>query len=212
MTDYRLLWGDIHNHNELGYAQGSLARSYEIARSHLDFYAFTPHGIHADGGVLEGYPVVREGWDEIAAAARVHNEPDVFTTFLAYEWHSNQWGHVHIVHREDVGEMVSAPTLEALQRAWKIRFVTTHPDRGGSAADAWNRGPRPQVVLLIGAGESTVALCKAAHDSVRRCAACDHSVRRWGRTRDPVVSAKVSSCTIEPRRPRAVGPRIAKFP
>ena len=28
------------------------------------------------------------------------------------------------------------PTLEALQRAWKIRFVTTHPDRGGSAADA----------------------------------------------------------------------------
>ena len=28
------------------------------------------------------------------------------------------------------------PTLAALQRAWKIRFVMTHPDRGGSAADA----------------------------------------------------------------------------
>lgn len=127
MTDYRLLWGDIHNHNELGYAQGSLARSYEIARSHLDFYAFTPHGIHADGGVLEGYPVVREGWDEIAAAARVHNEPDVFTTFLAYEWHSNQWGHVHIVHREDVGEMVSAPTLEALQAHYRGQAVMLVP-------------------------------------------------------------------------------------
>ena len=127
MTDYRLLWGDIHNHNELGYAQGSLARSYEIARSHLDFYAFTPHGIHADGGVLEGYPVVREGWDEIAAAARVHNEPHVFTTFLAYEWHSNQWGHVHIVHREDVGEMVSAPTLEALQAHYRGQAVMLVP-------------------------------------------------------------------------------------
>ena len=51
MSDYRLYWGDIHNHNELGYAQGSLERSCDIARSHLDFYAFTPHGQHADGGI-----------------------------------------------------------------------------------------------------------------------------------------------------------------
>ena len=42
MSYYRLYWGDIHNHNELGYAQVSLERSYDIARSHLDFYAFNP--------------------------------------------------------------------------------------------------------------------------------------------------------------------------
>ena len=62
---YRLWWGELHNHGQLGYGQGSLERSYDIARSHLDFYAFTPHGIHADGGVLEGYPVVRENWSGI---------------------------------------------------------------------------------------------------------------------------------------------------
>lgn len=56
MPDLNLYWGELHNHNELGYAQGSLERSYEIARSHLDFYAFTPHGLHADGGVPDGYP------------------------------------------------------------------------------------------------------------------------------------------------------------
>ena len=58
-----LYWGDLHNQNELGYAQGSLERSYEIARSHLDFYAFTPHGLHADGGVPDGYPVVVDNWE-----------------------------------------------------------------------------------------------------------------------------------------------------
>ena len=56
MSDYRLYWGDIHNHNELGYAQGSLERSYDIARSHLDFYAFTPHGQHADGRIEQLVP------------------------------------------------------------------------------------------------------------------------------------------------------------
>ena len=50
MSEFELYWGEIHNHNELGYAQGSLERSYDVARSHLNFYAFTPHGLHADGG------------------------------------------------------------------------------------------------------------------------------------------------------------------
>ena len=42
----RLLWGDLHNHNSVGlfhYSKGSLERTLEIARSHLDFCAFTGH-------------------------------------------------------------------------------------------------------------------------------------------------------------------------
>ena len=31
MADLNLYWGDLHNPNELGYAQGSLKRCYEIA-------------------------------------------------------------------------------------------------------------------------------------------------------------------------------------
>ncbi|MHC4558045.1 MAG: hypothetical protein ACYS80_12160, partial [Planctomycetota bacterium] len=38
-----LYWGDVHNHNAVGYARGSLERSYDIARSHLDFFCFTGH-------------------------------------------------------------------------------------------------------------------------------------------------------------------------
>jgi len=38
----QLYWGDLHNHNAVGYGKGSLQRSYDIAESHLDFFAFTP--------------------------------------------------------------------------------------------------------------------------------------------------------------------------
>ena len=40
---YRILYGDIHNHNAHGYGVGSIERSLEIARAHLDFFAFTGH-------------------------------------------------------------------------------------------------------------------------------------------------------------------------
>ena len=111
----KLLWGDIHNHNELGYGQGSLGRSYEIAKSHLDFYAFTPHAQHADGNAPEGYPIVNENWEAIQQAASTHYAPSLFTTFLAYEWHSRKWGHVHVVYQDDMRPLHFAPSLEALQ-------------------------------------------------------------------------------------------------
>ena len=115
MSDNQLYWGELHNHNELGYAQGTLERSYEIARSHLDFYAFTPHAVHADGGAPEGYPVVRENWERIQREAAANNQPGKFTCFLGYEWHSNAWGHVHVIYFEDDQPLHAAPNLEALQ-------------------------------------------------------------------------------------------------
>ncbi len=31
--DYQLFWGDLHNHNAVGYARGSLQRTYESLKS-----------------------------------------------------------------------------------------------------------------------------------------------------------------------------------
>lgn len=126
MPDYQLYWGEIHNHNELGYAQGSLERSYAIARSHLDFYAFTPHGMHADGGV-RAYPVVERNWSKIQQAAAVNNTPGEFTCFLAYEWHSNAWGHVHVVYGEDDKDLHFEPTLGDLQQHFRGEKVMLLP-------------------------------------------------------------------------------------
>ena len=40
----KIFWGDIHNHNQIGYAEGTMDRSFSIAENSLDFYSFTPHG------------------------------------------------------------------------------------------------------------------------------------------------------------------------
>ena len=51
---YQLYWGDLHNHNAVGYAKGTLERSIEIAQEHLDFFAFTGHASWHDLPVMPG--------------------------------------------------------------------------------------------------------------------------------------------------------------
>lgn len=127
MSSHQLFWGDIHNHNELGYGQGSLTRSYEIAESHLDFYAFTPHAQHADGNAPKGYESVNSNWDAIVKAAAEYNKPGKFTTFLAHEWHSKKWGHVHVVHLTDHKPLHFASSLAELQAHFRGQDVILVP-------------------------------------------------------------------------------------
>ena len=42
-NQFKILFGDIHNHDALGYGVGSLERSIDIAPTHLDFFAFAGH-------------------------------------------------------------------------------------------------------------------------------------------------------------------------
>lgn len=51
---FRILFGDIHNHNSHGYGVGSMERSIEVARTHLDFFAFTGHASWHDMVPMEG--------------------------------------------------------------------------------------------------------------------------------------------------------------
>ena len=43
MYPYRIHYGDVHNHNAHGCGIGSIAPSLDVARTHLDFFAFTGH-------------------------------------------------------------------------------------------------------------------------------------------------------------------------
>ena len=54
MGAYRVLYGDIHNHNAHGYGVGSIERSLDVARTHLDFFAFTGHSSWHDMPTMEG--------------------------------------------------------------------------------------------------------------------------------------------------------------
>jgi len=111
---YQLYWGDLHNHNELGYGQGSLSRSYEIATNHLDFYAFTPHAQFCDGNAPDGYAIVVDNWPKIQRAAVESNNPGQFSAILAYEWHSKRWGHYCIYYENDNQPLHFEMTLEGL--------------------------------------------------------------------------------------------------
>jgi len=126
----RPFWADLHNHNSVGYAAGSLARSYEIARgSLLDVYCFTPHGpwhdMPSDDPKMvdfhrDGYRRVQDGWPDVQAAADQHYQPGQFVTFQGFEWHSSRFGDYHVIFAER-GELFAGSSLDELQR-----FVRQH--------------------------------------------------------------------------------------
>ena len=109
-AEFQLFWGDLHNHNAVGYARGSLERTYEIARSHLDFLAFTPHAQWHDMPVMEGnaqekwtkgFQVLAERWNDVARLAASSNRAGKFASLLAYEWHSSEFGDYCFYYKDD---------------------------------------------------------------------------------------------------------------
>ena len=94
--EMHLYWGDIHNHNSVGQIKGSLERSYDIARSHLDFYCFTPQSQWMDMVQIpngrnaqfeRGFEATRSNWDKMKRYADQFYEPGRFVPFLGYEVH-----------------------------------------------------------------------------------------------------------------------------
>lgn len=108
-SKYRLFWGDLHNHNEVGYAKGSLARSIDNAREHLDFFAFTGHASWHDMPKMpenrhmkwvNGFKVQADHWPKTRQMIREANSED-FTALLGYEWHSSRFGDYCMIFPED---------------------------------------------------------------------------------------------------------------
>ena len=138
-ADYNIYFGDLHNHNEVGYAQGSLGRTFEIAREHLDFFAFTPHGYWHDIGHyennienkwLKGFEVTKNRWPEVLAMVRKYDQPGTFVPITAFEWHSASLGDYHILYPYVDGEYVRFDDLRQFQQFAKQRgaiMIPHHP-------------------------------------------------------------------------------------
>ncbi|MBF0280527.1 MAG: DUF3604 domain-containing protein [SAR324 cluster bacterium] len=108
--NYQILFGDIHNHNACGYGIGSMERSIEIARAHLDFFAFTGHSSWHDmqsmeGGRenhwLKGFQKLRDQWPRVQGLIREANQNRDFSAFLGFEWHSSFFGDHCVVFPDD---------------------------------------------------------------------------------------------------------------
>jgi hypothetical protein len=108
-NNYKLFWGDLHNHNAVGYAKGSLERSIDIAREHLDFFAFTGHASWHDMPLMpgdrhmhwvNGFKAHTDHWPKTRSLLREANTRD-FVALLGYEWHSSVFGDYCLIFPED---------------------------------------------------------------------------------------------------------------
>ena len=136
---YKDYFGDLHNHNNVGYALGSLERSFEIAHDHLDFFAFTPHSwwhdigkyeLHIEDKWINGFAVTKDRWPEVLQLDRKYDAPGKFVTIAGYEWHSLSNGDYHILFPDLDAEMTRFDTLAELQAFARKRgclMIPHHP-------------------------------------------------------------------------------------
>ncbi len=138
-SEFHNYFGDLHNHNQVGYAQGSVERAFDIARNHLDFYAFTPHSYWPDMGTYDGkiefkwqhgFYVAKARWPDVVELARKYDDPGRFTTILGYERHGAAEGDYHILYPDLRGDYELIEDLGELQRFARKRgciMVPHHP-------------------------------------------------------------------------------------
>ena len=134
-----IYWGDLHNHNAVGYAKGSLERAYDVARSHLDFYCFTGHSQWHDMPIMpqnkhmkwvHGFEVMKQNWEKVKRLANENYKPGEFVPFVGYEWHSSSCGDVHIVFPGSEAELVFLDDIHDLQkfaREHQAILIPHHP-------------------------------------------------------------------------------------
>lgn len=122
---WRIVFGDIHNHNSHGYGVGSMARTIEVARTHLDFFAFTGHAAWHDlepmeGGReahwLRGFERLRQTWPEVQQQIADANHDGVFCAFLGFEWHSSRFGDQCVIFPRDHRPLCTPDRIEDLRR------------------------------------------------------------------------------------------------
>ena len=146
-----LYWGDIHNHNAVGYAKGSLDRAYDIAKSHLDFFSFTGHSqwhdipdkpIKMRKKHQEGFEVFRKNWPKVKQMANDYNSPGNFVSFIGYEWHSNMYGDVCMIFPGSEAKLVYLDDIYKLQdfaKQYNCLLIPHHPAYAeGKRGANWN--------------------------------------------------------------------------
>jgi hypothetical protein len=135
-SKYKLFWGDLHNHNAVGYAKGSLERSFRIARSLLDFYAFTPHSYWHDMPKVSeatfnkfhnGFKTTKERWPDVLKKCAEYHEAGKFATFPGYEWHSSRYGDYCLIFPYDNAPLKTFNNLESLQKFAREKGIIVIP-------------------------------------------------------------------------------------
>lgn len=132
---FEIVYGDIHNHNAHGYGTGSIERSVEIARSHLDFFVFTGHSSWHDLGdyggrsrhFTEGFKRLKETWPRVQRVIADANGDPGFCAFLGFEWHSNHFGDQCVVFPDDNQPLFYTGKLSELRQFCRAKSALMIP-------------------------------------------------------------------------------------
>ena len=60
-NEFKVFFGDLHNHSSLTYGHGSFENALENAAQSLDFFTVTPHAMWPDIDQLQGNPELEVG-------------------------------------------------------------------------------------------------------------------------------------------------------
>lgn len=169
-SNYQILFGDIHNHNALGYGVGSLERSIDVAQTHLDFFAFTGHASWHDMEPMEGkreehwlkgFARLADGWPQVQDLIADANRDPAFSAFLGYEWHSSHFGDQCVVFPEDHRPLVCPDSVAELrkfclgERALMIPHHLAYPSgRRGVNWDVFDEACTPVAEIFSEHGNS----------------------------------------------------------
>lgn len=158
---YSIYFGDIHNHNAAGYARGSLERSFDIAQSHLDFFATTPQVWWPDVPRMEqdkhmkwldGFEEAKTCWPEVQALNEGCHRDGAFVVLHSWEWHSSEFGDYCIYFpdgRSELHRFDSPEDLQAYAAGRGAILIPHHPGyrqgRRGANPARWD----PKVTPLM---------------------------------------------------------------
>jgi len=170
MSAWRILYGDIHNHNAHGYGIGSIERSLDVARTHLDFFAFTGHSSWHDMPAMEGgrerhwidgFKRLKDTWPRVQQVIADGNQDQAFCAFLGFEWHSSRWGDQCVVFPGDHRPLFYAsevPKLRAFCHAEGALMIPHHlaypKGRRGVNWDCFDEACTPVVEIYSEHGNS----------------------------------------------------------
>jgi len=118
-----VFWGDLHTHTALSDGNGSAEDNFDIAKSHLDFWAMTDHAFDEVVFSLDytkfgtGRRQISQEWARIQEMCRTYEKPGRFIPFLAYEWTNFGYGHHNVYYLDYNQPIRMPPTLPDLYKA-----------------------------------------------------------------------------------------------
>lgn len=137
MPEEKLYWGEIHTHTALSDGNGSPEENFQIARSHLDFWAMADHAYDPEvfnfdyrtrGPARE---ILNDRWGEVQDLCRSHEDPGRFIPLLAYEWTNYRYGHHNVYYLDYDQPIRMPPTLPELYDSLRNVEALVIPHHGG---------------------------------------------------------------------------------